>query len=159
QCRGATRTLTVVAHEARRRPRASRYRSPGALPRLDARIPSRPRRWRARHRRDAERRERGGVRCRGAGVARGGVRKLPGAAGALVRTFYANAGAGRKTAFSAMIGTSPSSVVRYIRRLYFVSSNAVAQCCVQRLSHSSASPTFHLWRETKYGSATEALRG
>ncbi len=74
------------------------------------------------------------------------VRELPRAAGAILKRSQTSAGAGRKTALSAMIGTSPSSVVRCIRRRYFASSNGVAQCCVQRLSHSSASPTRHLWR-------------
>jgi len=59
---------------------------------------------------------------------------------------YASAKSGRSTARSAMIGGSPSSVVRCISRWYFASSKGVAQCCTQRLSHSSASPTRHAWR-------------
>ena len=40
---------------------------------------------------------------------------------------------------AAISGNSPSIVQRCMRRTYLVSSNSVAQCCVQRLSHSTAS--------------------
>ena len=46
----------------------------------------------------------------------------------------------------AISGTSPSSVVRCIRRRWEASSNRVAQCWVQRLSHRIASPTRHRCR-------------
>src|SRR4051794_3828176 len=50
------------------------------------------------------------------------------------------------TAVSAMIGASPSIVVRCISLVYRFSSNPVAQCWVQRLSHRIASPSRQRWR-------------
>src|SRR5947207_2606199 len=46
----------------------------------------------------------------------------------------------RNAAALAISGVSPSMVVRCMWRRYFWSSNGVAQCCAQRLSHSTASP-------------------
>ena len=96
----------------------------------------------------AQRRQRRGHSQTGSGgVAVGVARELPRACAGQVTSVRRVVGeSGRGTARSAMIGTSPSSVVRCMRRVYFESSHGVAQCCAQRLSHSSASPTRHLWR-------------
>jgi len=55
-------------------------------------------------------------------------------------------------AAAAIRGTSPLSVVRCILRTWRASSNGVAQWSMQRLSHSTASPTFQRWRHWKRSS-------
>ena len=97
--------------------------------------------------RDDQRRHRTEIRASDAVWLSASFTELPGIARANLAQGWtyakSSAGTGRNTSRSAMIGASPSRVVRCISRTYFASSNGVAQCCAQRLSHNSASPTRH----------------
>ena len=73
----------LLREQAGGRVGAARHVAAGALSRRDARIPRRAGRRRARLCRDPERRRGAAVRARRRRVARGAVRELPGAAGAI----------------------------------------------------------------------------